>query len=93
MPQENPVLVSSRREMFVAIGIWAIATVWCIGYCSQYGYNRDPESLTFVLGFPDWIFWGIVAPWGACTVVSFAFAFGFMRDEDLGDPHPEESAG
>ena len=45
--------------------------------------DRDPKSLTFILGFPDWIFWGIVVPWAVCTVVSGLFAFCFMKDEDL----------
>ncbi|WLD09994.1 DUF997 family protein [Planctellipticum variicoloris] len=93
MPQEDPVLTSSRREMLVAFGIWLTATVYSLSYCGLYGYNRDPASLKFVFGFPDWIFWGVVFPWGLCTVASGIFAFGFMRDEDLGDPHPEESDG
>lgn len=93
MPQEDPVLTSARREMLVALAIWAAATAYTVGYCALYGYNRDPASLKFVFGFPDWIFWGIVVPWGTCTVVSGLFAFGLMRDEDLGDPHPEDAEG
>ena len=80
---EHPLLKSARREAIAALSIWLIVTIYCVGYCCTYGYNRDPQSLTFVLGFPDWIFWGIVVPWGVCTVVSGLFAFCFMRDEDL----------
>ena len=42
-----------------------------------------------MLGFPTWVFWGILVPWMACTAVSVWFAFAFMGDEDLG----EEPAG
>lgn len=93
MPQEDPVLTSSRREMLIAFGIWIAATAYSAGYCSLYGYGRTAESLRFVFGFPDWIFWGIVVPWGLCVIASGIFAFCFMRDEELGDPHPEESDG
>lgn len=93
MAQEDPVLTSSRREMLVAVAIWLAATSYSVGYCALHGYGRDPESLKFVCGFPDWIFWGIVVPWGLCTIASAVFAFCFMRDEELGDPHPEEANG
>lgn len=86
--REDPVLTSSRREMSVAVVIWALALIYTIGYCSLFGYHRTAESLTFVLGFPDWIFYGLVVPWVVSTVVSGIFAFAFMRDEDLESAPP-----
>ena len=80
---EHPLLKSSRREAIAALSIWLIVTIYCVGCCGNYGYGRDPQSLTFVFGFPDWIFWGIVVPWGVCTIISGLFAFCFMKDEDL----------
>lgn len=82
--KEHPLLKSTRREALVAFGIWFCATSYSVGYCSLYGYHRDPASLTFVLGFPDWVFWGLVFPWGGFTIVASLFAFCFMKDEDLG---------
>jgi hypothetical protein len=83
---EYPLLKSARREALVAFGIWLTATIYSVGYCCTFGYGRDQQTLTFVLGFPDWVFWGIVMPWGACTIVSSIFAFWFMKDEDLDGP-------
>lgn len=90
---EHPLLKSARREAIVALSIWLLTTIYCVSYCSLYGYmrdpgnptsaGRDPQSLTYVLGFPDWIFWGVVVPWGVCTIVSGVFAFCFMQDADL----------
>ena len=84
-PDEDPVLTSTRREALVALAIWAVATTWSVGYCALYGYSRAPESLTFVLWFPDWVFWGIVVPWAVCIVLSTVFAFSVMGDESLGE--------
>jgi len=92
MSQEDPVLRSSRREALVVLCVWLGALAWTVGYCWRHGYGRPAEGLTFVLGFPDWVFWGIVVPWAACILFSFWFAFRFMTDEDLGED-PELSAG
>ncbi len=89
-PSADPVFVSARREAIVAMAVWAVATAYSVGYCALYGYGRAPESLTYVLWFPDWIFWGVVAPWLACILVSLWFAFVFMRDEDLGSNEQDD---
>lgn len=84
-PSTNSLLPSARRELLVSAGVWLIALVWSVGYCAKYGYDLQPEDLKFVLGFPDWIFYGVVLPWWLCTLISGAFAFGFMQDADLGE--------
>ncbi|MBI2824248.1 MAG: hypothetical protein HYX69_06140 [Planctomycetia bacterium] len=93
MPPEDPVLTSSRREALVVLVVWVVATAWSVGYCALAGYGRDPASLTFVLWFPDWVFWGIVAPWFVCIAISLWFALVFMRDEDLGSSADADADG
>lgn len=53
-------------------------------------FNRDPETLTipFGLGFPDWVFWGIVVPWVVCVVLSIYFCQFIFTEDELG--HPDE---
>lgn len=80
----NPVLASSRREAIFVACVWLSALVYTIAYCSLEGYGRRLEEIRFVAGVPDWIFWGIVLPWSASTLVSVYFAYGFMKDEELG---------
>jgi hypothetical protein len=83
--KENRVLRHSRREALLALVIWLAAMSFTVGYCARHAYGRDPSDLSFVMGFPDWVFWGIVVPWVACVVVSWWFAVFFMGDEPL-DP-------
>lgn len=83
-PNEDPLVTSARREAILSLSVWAVAASYSIGYCALYGYDREPESLTFVLWFPDWIFWGVIVPWFACAAVSVWFAMFYMRDDDLG---------
>jgi hypothetical protein len=87
--RDDPVLRSARREALVVLAVWLTAMLYTVGYCYAFGYRRDPESLTFVLGFPDWVFWGIVTPWTVCTLFSGWFAFAFMTDDDLGAEEAE----
>lgn len=89
--REDPVLVSARREAWLVLGIWVIACVYSVGVCYRYGYDRDAATLTYVWGFPDWIFWGVVVPWSVCTGLCFWLAYFVIRDEDLGIEREEES--
>jgi len=90
-PSEDPLVRSARREAVLALSLWLIAMVYTVGYCALYGYNREPDSLSFILWFPDWVFWGIIVPWGACVLISLVFAYRIMGDEPLG-PESEEGA-
>lgn len=86
---EDPVLVSSRREAIIVFLIWVVACTYVLGYCYAFGYNRDPKTLTFVLGIPDWVFYGIVIPWSVCTLLSFWVANFLIADDDLGEAQEE----
>jgi fatty acid desaturase len=83
--QEDTLVRHARREAAIALAMWAAAMIYTIAYCYTNGYGRTAESLTFVLWFPDWVFWGIVVPWAICAAASLVFAFGIMGDEPLGE--------
>jgi hypothetical protein len=80
----DPLVHSSFREALLVSGIWFVAMIWSVSVCYIFGYHRSGEGLTLVLGFPDWVFWGIVVPWTTCTVVSCIFSALFVKDGDLG---------
>jgi len=93
MRVEDPVLISARREALLVFVIWLVASCCSIGVCFRLGYGRDAATLTYVLGFPDWVFWGIVVPWATCTGLSFALAYFVIADDELGDERAEEQLG
>ena len=86
---EDPVLVSSRKEALVVLAIWTVACVYTVGYCAAFGWQREPQSLEFVLGVPDWIFWGVLVPWTVCTLLSFWVSNFLIKDQDLGEEQAE----
>ncbi|MDA0831882.1 MAG: DUF997 family protein [Planctomycetota bacterium] len=89
--QDDPVLVSSRREASIVLIVFLISLVWTVLASNYLGYDRKKEDLEYVFGFPDWIFWAIIVPWGSCIVFSFIFGAFFVRDEDLGQELEEQS--
>jgi uncharacterized membrane protein YhdT len=84
-PSEDPLLTSARRETVITFCLWAIAMIYTVGVSVTFGYNRDPATLKYVFGFPDWIFWGVVTPWLVATLISAFFALVVMEDAPLSD--------
>jgi hypothetical protein len=82
--REDPLVRASRREALVIALVTVAATVYTVGYCTLFGYGRTGEPIRFVLGFPSWVFWGVLAPWAVCVLISGWFSWWFMEDQDLG---------
>jgi hypothetical protein len=95
------------RDVKLLLTVWALALLWTVGYCYLQGYRHAPESwavrsglaaartaddLLTVLGFPDWVFFGIIIPWAVCTFLTVVFSLFVMRDDDLGAEGEERSA-
>lgn len=91
-PRNDSTVRTARREAIVAMSVWAAATVYSLSVCGWLGYGRDPATLKYVFGFPDWVFWGLIVPWLVCVGISWWFAYGFIADTDLGDEAEDMSA-
>jgi len=74
----------ARHEALIVLVVWALATTYSVTYYYLYGYGARGRELRFVLGFPDWIFWGIITPWMVCSVFLIGFSMWYMRDYDWG---------
>jgi hypothetical protein len=87
------------REAKLLLTVWALALLWTVSYCYLHGYGHPPDGwavqsglaversandLQTILGFPDWVFVGILAPWALCTLFTVVFSLFLMRDDDLG---------
>ena len=82
--QTDPVVRSGRREALIVVGIWSVALTYSVITCYVLGYNRPVNELKLVVGFPEWVFWGVLVPWVTCSVISWVFGAMFMRDGHLG---------
>jgi uncharacterized protein DUF997 len=92
-PPEDPLVRNTRREAAAVALVAIIAMFYTLGYCAFFGYGHADEPIRFVLGFPSWVFWGIVAPWGVCVLISGWFSWRFMSDDDIGQEHEDAGDG
>jgi hypothetical protein len=91
MPDENksetmvddPLVTHSLHEAKWIFVVWAVSFLWVVGYCGRYGYFREDETITMVLGMPAWVFWGVALPWVIATGISSWFALRLIADEPL----------
>ena len=91
--RSKSLVASCRREAILCGMVFLAAITYTIVTCYRLGYRTpDPaEPLKFILGFPDWVFLGIILPWGVCTVIAWFFSFVLMQDHDFG-PEAGEAA-
>jgi hypothetical protein len=97
---------NARREAWIVFWVWALALVWTVGWYYLFGHPHDAASLPVrlglidpapaarpipILGFPSWVFWGIILPWLACSAFTVWFGLGGIADDDLG-AEAEDSA-
>ena len=90
-PREQQLLRHARREGLLLMAVWLLALLWSVGYSRLFGYARNPDDITLILGMPDWVFWGIAVPWVICVAFTVWFCFFFMADDDLGRDPDEET--
>jgi hypothetical protein len=88
----DPLLQSARREALIVAVLFVVSLAYTVTYCTLFGYNRPAESLTFILGIPDWVFYGILCPWAVCTAIGCYFSYFLMRDHELEDEVSESDA-
>ena len=84
-PQEDPLVRSSRREAIIVTAMFLAAMAYTLTYCGVRGYGDDAVIHPLVFGFPNWIFYGVIVPWGVCTAVSVVYALVFITDDPLGE--------
>lgn len=89
---EDPVVRSARREALTVLGVWLVALAWTVGYCTARGYSPETATTRFVLGLPEWVFWGIVVPWFACIAFGCWFSSFGMEDAVLEEAHDTREA-
>lgn len=60
------------------VGVFVTALYIALSSAISYalGYNRDPNTIKLILGFPDWIFWGVLIPW--VVIVTFTVIYGLI---------------
>ena len=79
-----PSLVGTASEAILCGVVFVAAMTYTLVTCTRMVTTAIPGvPMVAVFGFPDWVFWGIVVPWGVCTVISAAVQLAIMQDHDF----------
>ena len=81
--EPDPLYRNARREALVLLVIFALALGYTFLVSMTFGYGRDPAEVVTYFGIPDWVLWGIFAPWTVCVLVTIWFCFVYMADDPL----------
>ena len=79
---ETRCLRQSRRELWLILLAWLGCALWVISYCSLNAYDLAPEEVATLLGFPDWVFWGVVTPWMVANGFTFWFCLRALKNDE-----------
>jgi hypothetical protein len=90
--QYDPVYLHARREALIILAAWATCLVWSVTACITLGYGKAADDVAFILGVPDWVFWGVGVPWVSAGLFSIVFSLFFMAEDDLGEDAMEADA-
>jgi len=71
----------TRKEAVVAGAIWFVFFLWVVGVSYVMGYGEVDPTYS-VMGFPAWIFWGVLLPFVVATLVNCLYAFVYLKDDD-----------
>lgn len=93
--EPDPVFLNSRREAKIIFCVWFLCLIWAVPVSYVLGYNQTvtPGEAETVLGIPRWTFWGLFLPWLVADVITTAFCFRFLTEDDLDAAESEASPG
>lgn len=81
--EEDPRYAVAVREMGIAVVYWAAFTTVVVATAWLLGGNKPAEELTFVLGFPTWFFYSVLASSLAFSVIPYFLVRFLFTDMPL----------
>ena len=78
----------ANRETLLALFAYALYFIWW--YAFGYGMgDTDPETYTYVLGFPAWFFYSCIVGYPAITILLWVLVRGFFKEMPLDAEEPD----
>src|SRR5439155_494228 len=68
--KEQRLLQNARREALLLMKVWAVSLIWTVASGYWLGYRAEAADAPLIAGFPRWVFWSVVVPWGVCLLFS-----------------------
>lgn len=66
--------LKSKKEFKKGVIVIAIFILFSTIVSYFLGYKRSFVEIKYILGFPDWVFYGVLLPWIAIVLYTIFFA-------------------
>lgn len=66
--------LKSKKEFKKGVIVTAIFILFSTIVSYFLGYKRSFAEIKYILGFPDWVFYGVLLPWIAIVLYTIFFA-------------------
>lgn len=71
------------KEMWITLGLFVINIV-IVGVVSLWiGLNKSADSMSYILGFPAWFFWGGLVGTGIFCILPYFMVKFFFKDMSI----------
>ncbi|MFS0646733.1 DUF997 family protein [Siminovitchia sp. 179-K 8D1 HS] len=70
-------------EMRVVLGLFAVNIILMGGVPLAIGLNKSASSMSFILGFPDWYFWGGIVGSILFSILPYFMVKYFFKDMSI----------
>lgn len=72
----------ANKEALVSLAVYAVYFLWW--YLSGYGIgNTDPETYSYIFGFPSWFFYSCILGYPLITVILWLVVRVFFKEIPL----------
>lgn len=74
--------LKSLKEFKVSIIVGGLFILVSCVISYLMGYSRSPEDIKLILGFPDWIFFGVLLPWILIVLFTIFYSLTLMKGDE-----------
>lgn len=83
---EDPRYRIAAKEAWMSIGLFLLNFCWWFAFAYGMG-DQPPQDYTYIVGFPAWFFWSVIAGTVLFSLLAFIMVKYFFTDMPLGADH------
>lgn len=81
--REDPRYRIAAKEAWMSIGLFLLNFCWWYAFAFGMG-SQEPQNYSYVLGFPAWFFWSVIAGTAVFSLLAFLMVQYYFTDMPLG---------
>jgi uncharacterized membrane protein YhdT len=80
---EDPRFAQCNKEMWATLGLFVVNILLVGGISLWFGLNKSADSMSYILGFPAWFFWGCLVGTIVFCILPYFMIKVFFKDMSI----------